>query len=553
MNKTSPPPFLAQKRLNRQPELLPFSQTRVPGIRRVLRATRSRVRLSHRGDFNTVMRNQFGRYQVLHKLGQGAMSAVFLARDPILSRLVAVKVLHPDLTHHRTVLERFFKEAKTVSRLHSPHVVSIHDFGMEGNVPYLVMEFIDGLTLQKVMYQLQGEPMNPIVACAMMVQVLDGLAAASEWGIVHRDLKPENLMLSQKGYLKLADFGICHLKDHAMTATGEILGSPRFMSPEQVKGLKPITVQSDLFSLGALFYYLLSGTPPFMEESKPDLYRQIVSDPHPSLANLRPGLDRHLVRLVDTLLEKDPARRGEGPAATALHLKKYLLKKKVAAPVERIGQYVRELNAAGLQTTSNLSPEQVRQWMGSLDLRTRPVRRTWQKTAVAALGSVLLAGVVGSLFYFTSPHLQKDTGKASPPADGLPLMAPMAQHLNAPPSIETRPLNPGTFNPPQEVTRKIVEAPAKETQFEASNVNAPETILPNAPSFLTISSVPPFADVFLDGYLLGRTPMENKRIPPGQYHLTLKNNLGQGVDTLVLLKPGPHSLRFVLLENPEAP
>jgi eukaryotic-like serine/threonine-protein kinase len=321
-------------------------------------------------------RSQFGRYQVLHKLGQGAMSAVFLARDPVLSRLVAVKVIHQDLAHHGIVLDRFFKEAKVVSRLHSPHVVN--------------------------MYQLQGEPMNPIVACAMMVQILEGLAAASEWGIVHRDLKPENLMLSQKGYLKLADFGICHLKDHAVTTTGEILGSPRFMSPEQVRGLKPITVQSDLFSLGAVFFYLLSGTPPFMEENKPDLFLQIVSDPHPSLSNLRPGIDRTLVRLVDTLLDKDPTRRGEGPAAIALLLKKYLLKKKVADPVERIGQYVRELNEAGFKTTSDLSPEQVRQWMGSLNLDTRPIRKAWRRTALMALGTILLAGALGGLFYLSS-------------------------------------------------------------------------------------------------------------------------------------------------------
>ncbi|MEO7425742.1 MAG: serine/threonine-protein kinase [Fibrobacteria bacterium] len=553
MKKTAPPPLLPRKGLNRLAELLPFSQTRSPGNRGVLRATRFPARPFHRGDSRAVTRSQFGRYQVLHKLGQGAMSAVFLARDPVLSRLVAVKVLHPDLTNHGTVLERFFKEAKTVSRLHSPHVVSIHDFGMEGNTPYLVMEFIDGLTLQKVMYQLQGEPMNPIVACAMMVQVLEGLAAASEWGIVHRDLKPENLMLSQKGYLKLADFGICHLKDHAMTATGEILGSPRFMSPEQVRGLKPITVQSDLFSLGAVFYYLLSGTPPFMKESKPELYRQIVSEPHPSLANLRSGLDRNLIRLVDTLLEKDPTRRGEGPAATALHLKKYLLKKKIVAPVERIGQYVRELNAAGLQTTSNLSPEQVRQWMGSLDLEKRPVRRAWQKPVLVALGAILLAGAFGGLFYFTSPRLQKETSKASLPADGLAVRAPMAPRQNPSPSTETRPSNPGAPSPPQEENQKKATSPAAKISPAASNVDAQDTPLQSIPSFLTISSVPPFADVFLDGYLFGRTPMENKRLPPGQYHLTLKNNLGQGVDTLVLIKPGPHSFRFVLLENPEAP
>ena len=202
------------------------------------------------------------------------MSSVFLARDPFLSRLVAVKVLHPDLLFQEAVLARFFKEAKTVSRIR-PHVVSIFDFGIEDKAPYLVLEFIDGQTVQKVMDQLRGEPMDPIVACAMMAQIVEGLGAASEWGVVHRDLKPENLMLTQKGQVKITDFGICHLKGHTMTVTGQMLGSPRFMSPEQVDGIKPLSIQSDLFSLGGVFYYLLAGVPPFQGDTLPDLYRQI--------------------------------------------------------------------------------------------------------------------------------------------------------------------------------------------------------------------------------------------------------------------------------------
>jgi serine/threonine-protein kinase len=228
--------------------------------------------------------------------------------------LVAVKVLHPDLMLHKPVLTRFFKEAKAVSRQASPNIVGVFDVGVQGRMPYLVMEFIDGQTLQKLMYQLQGDPMDPIVACALLVQILDGLSVASGAGIVHRDLKPDNLMLTQAGYVKLTDFGICHVKDYAMTATGEILGSPRFMSPEQVQGVKPITPQSDMFSVGAVFYYLLSGRPPFTEENKAALFRQIVEEPHPPLSDVRPGLDRTLIRWVDTLLDKDPARRGEGPA-----------------------------------------------------------------------------------------------------------------------------------------------------------------------------------------------------------------------------------------------
>ncbi len=499
-----------------------------------------------------MMQTQFGRYQVLLKLGQGAMSAVFLARDPFLSRLVAVKVLHPDLLFQKAVLDRFFKEAKTVSRIHSPNVVNIFDFGMEGRTPYLVMEFIDGQTLQKVMDQLQGEPMDPVVACAMIAQVVEGLGAASEWGIVHRDLKPENLMLTQKGHLKVTDFGICHLKDHTMTVTGQVLGSPRFMSPEQVKGVNPLSVQSDMFSVGAVFYYMLAGVPPFMAETIPDLYRQIVDEPHTPLSVIKPGLDRGLARLVDTLLEKDPAKRGQGPTAALLHLKKYLLKKKVIAPVDRIGEYVLDLAAAGFRTTSNIDPEQVRQWMGSLDLGKRPVRFSRRRKVVAAGISILVLGLGAGLISLLVLH-DRNGLSISPPQ---PIELEVITGQEKPRSIQS----PEEVHQPRQAVVLEEAKPLPATYSSADTISELETSKPDTPdskrtrgpAFLTIESVPPFAEVFLDGYLFGRTPMEDKSCPPGKYRLTLKSKFGMGVDTLIQVNPGNQALRFVLMDNPES-
>ncbi len=478
------------------------------------------------------------------------MSAVYLARDPFLSRLVAVKVLHPDLLFQKNVLERFFKEAKTVSRIHSPNVVSIFDFGLEGKTPYLVLEFIDGQTLQKVVDQLQGEPMDPIVAGAMMAQVVEGLGAASEWGIVHRDLKPENLMLTQKGHLKVTDFGICHLKDHTMTVTGQVLGSPRFMSPEQVQGIKPLTVQSDLFSVGAVFYYLLAGVPPFMAETIPDLYRQIVSEPHTPLSELKPGLDRSLTRLVDTLLEKDPAKRGQGPSAISLQLKKFLLKKKVIAPVDRIAEYVRELNAAGFQTTSNLDPEQVRQWMGSLDLRKRPVHNSMRRKVGIAVTSFLVLGLGAGMTYFLTQHGKRGRSMPVPQASG-PKESPLAPQPESAASTELAELpKPIIPKPEMESTPVIVHSADTFSKSETSKADGSDSLETRGQATLTIQSVPPFAEVLLDGNLLGRTPLENKPIPAGKYRLTLRSKFGPGVDTLIQIKPGPQTFKFVLMENP---
>ncbi len=501
------------------------------------------------------MRSYFGRYQVLQPLGQGAMAAVYLARDSVLSRLVAVKVLHSDLLYQKGALERFFKEAKTVSRINCSNVVNVFDFGMEGNVPYLVMEFIDGQTLQKVMYQLDGEPMDAVVASAMIVQVVDGLSAAAEWGVTHRDLKPDNLMLTQKGIVKVTDFGICHLKDHTMTATGQILGSPRFMSPEQVQGLKPLSVQSDLFSLGAVFYYLLAGVPPFMADAIPDLYRQIVTEPHRSLSEVRPNLDRTLVRLVDMLLEKDPAKRGDGPTSISGLLRKFLLKKKVAAPTERISAYIRELNAAGIQTSSGLKPEQIQKWMGSLDLGKKPSRFQWKRRKLSWAIAVLMLGVsAGVASFLISKNNQAEKQATTPPKSPVPEQSREVSQERPhvlPPSSDTIMAHiPRTEIKPIGLVEKSSLAITNSIS-ETSKPESRDTMALNGSALITVQSAPPFAEVFLDGYSLGRTPLEGKECPSGKHRLILKSGYGTNVDTLLTLKPGAQTFKFTIMENPE--
>jgi len=496
------------------------------------------------------MPSQYGRYQVLHKLGQGAMSAVYLARDPVLSRIAAVKVLHTDLLYNPTVLNRFFKEAKAVSRIYSPHVVSIHDFGMEGQVPYIIMEFVDGQTLQRIIQQLRGEAMDSVVAAALMVQVAEGLAETSKWGIVHRDLKPDNLLLNRNGLIKISDFGICHLKDHTLTQTGQLLGSPGFMSPEQVNGDKHPTIQSDLFSLGAVFYYLLAGLPPFMAESVTDLYRKIVEEPHIPLSEVRSGLDRNLIRLVDTLLQKDPAKRGQGPNEVCHHLRKYLHRKKVLSPVNRIADYVQKLNAAGVQTTSNLSPEQIRMWMGSLDLEKRPVHFSKQWKAGAATISILVLGLGASSVYLMTKRAKGGAISLSPVTEPEEIQI-HALPEPVQPAVKAELQNRIPNRNEAEKVPEIIQSANTFSEIETSKTEIPDSMGATGPSLLTIQSVPPFAEVFLDGKLLGRTPMQQKSYPAGEYRLTLRPKLGAGVDTLIQLKPGIQSFKFVLMKNPE--
>jgi eukaryotic-like serine/threonine-protein kinase len=488
------------------------------------------VESASRPTVQAIKMQQCGRYQVLHKLGQGAMSAVYLARDPMLSRLTAIKVLHPDLLYQPATLNRFFKEAKAVSRVNSPNVVQVFDFGMQGKLPYLVMEFIDGQTLQRILNSLDGEPMEPIVAACLLLQIAEGLQATSELGIVHRDLKPDNLLLSRKGHIKISDFGICHLKDHTLTATGQVLGSPRFMSPEQVRGSKPITAQSDLFSLGAVAYTLLSGFPPFQAETVPDLYRQIVQEPHRPLSEARPGLDRSLARWVDGLLSKEPGKRGSGPKETIQVLRSYVLRKKVAAPVERIAAYVHHLSEIGIQTTCDLQPDQIRQYLGTLDLGKTPQRRVRIRAAFA----LTTMGIILTLAGMAWKHLETTRAFKG--------QAPQQQAIPVGVLNEATPPQPIALgSSPQSTSHRIV--PEK---IEAPQPQVQAALPDTSQAVLSVQTIPPFAEVLVDGLPFGRTPLEGALLSQGLHHISIRSRFAPVKDTAVHLLAGPQTVRIVL-------
>lgn len=323
------------------------------------------------------------------------MASVYLAEDPILARLVAVKILHPRLIALKKIQERFFHEARTAARIHNSHVVGIYDIGQHGKSPYMVMEFVDGQTLQGILDQQQPGLLDAKVAAALIYQAAEGLAAAAECGIVHRDLKPANMLINAHGYLKIADFGLAHLKNQTTTRTGMVFGSHLFMSPEQTKGAKPITPQSDLFSLGCIFYYLLSGRFPFYAENIPDLRHQIVSMPHPPLHEMRKDLDPGLYRLIDTLLEKDPQRRGHGPQGLKRNLRKFLLVQYVIDPMEEIETFLKNLSRKGIYTASEIDRSALAAIISGLESNRKsvPPKRSIHTALVLASAVVLLLAV----------------------------------------------------------------------------------------------------------------------------------------------------------------
>lgn len=297
---------------------------------------------------------KFGRYNALTKLGQGAMATVYLAEDPALNRMVAIKAIHSHLSANTNLLDRFTVEAKTAAGLRNPNIVEIFDYGLEGDLQYLVMEYIDGPNLQFILNLLGGQPMEPEVAAAIIFQAAEGLITADKHNVVHRDIKPENMMFMSDGKLKIADFGIAHISEQNLTQTGSILGSPNFMSPEQIDGKKP-THQTDMFSLGSVFYYCLAGRKPFTGGNIPTIMRNICDLPHASLVTIVPDIDPVLENLVETLLQKKPEDRGGGARWLSLQLRTYLNQKGIHDPAELTKDYLDKIGKMGNQTVIDLS------------------------------------------------------------------------------------------------------------------------------------------------------------------------------------------------------
>jgi predicted Ser/Thr protein kinase len=252
-----------------------------------------------------------GRYQVERELGKGAMGVVYLGRDPKSGRLVAIKTLalsrEFDADELAEVKTRFFREAETAGRLSHPNIVQIFDAGQEQDLAYIAMEFLKGYDLSR---HTQPDALLDVRAVLELVaDAADALDYAHGQGVIHRDIKPANLMwLPDAHTIKLTDFGIARITDSSKTKTGMVLGTPSYMSPEQLAG-KKLDGRSDLFSLGVTLYQLLTGTLPFQAESMASLRYKIANQPHPPATSLRPELPAAIDRVVARALHKSADAR----------------------------------------------------------------------------------------------------------------------------------------------------------------------------------------------------------------------------------------------------
>ena len=256
------------------------------------------------------MERHLGRYEILDELGRGSAGIVYKAHDPLIDRFVAIKTIELQRLNDDEKNEykaRFYQEGKAAGRLNHPNIITIHDLGRKGDIAYIAMELMEGPELQGILSQQPPPSLEEKLDIAF--QVASGLAYAHEHGVVHRDIKPSNIMVLREKHVKISDFGIARMGAALwQTSVDRIIGSPLYMSPEQILS-HPVDARSDIFSFGIVLYQMLTGTLPFQGENANSIMYQIVNEEAARPGSLDPAIPGVLEDIVARCMAKKPAER----------------------------------------------------------------------------------------------------------------------------------------------------------------------------------------------------------------------------------------------------
>ncbi|MCA8943621.1 MAG: serine/threonine protein kinase, partial [Planctomycetes bacterium] len=263
----------------------------------------------------------FEDYEILSRVGAGAMGTVFRARQTKMNRVVALKVLRPSLARNRKYVERLRREARIVGALNHPNIVTGYDLGEEGGYHYFVMEFVEGQSLRSLLQEWGLFPEERVLEVG--IQVAGALEHAFARGVIHRDIKPGNILIDEAGNVKLTDMGLAKgPTDLTLTRDGATVGTPQFISPEQAIDPQNADIRSDLYSLGATLFQMATGAAPFSGDSIGKLIDQVLNEPAPLVSDVNPGVSEGLSLVIKKLLAKDPALRYQTPGELLVDLRR---------------------------------------------------------------------------------------------------------------------------------------------------------------------------------------------------------------------------------------
>jgi eukaryotic-like serine/threonine-protein kinase len=335
-----------------------------------------------------------GRYRLDAEVGSGGMSTVYRAFDTVLERPVAIKLMHSDIASRTDQIERFRREARAVAQLSHPHIVTVIDAGDDEGTPYIVFEYVEGETLKERIRNAGRLPVTEAVAYA--IEIARALGAAHERAIVHRDVKPQNVLIDDEGSAKVTDFGIARtLTEEGLTADGRVLGTTDYVSPEQALG-RPVTGQSDIYSLGVVLYEMLTGHVPFAGDNQVAVAMRHVREEIPDIQVRRPDVSAALAAVIDRATAKELDRR-------------YLDVASLVADLEEV---------FAIETArSGAAPGEATTILRTLPGRTRmrvPFRLRHSSGLIVAL--LLIAGVVVALAVLAANRTHRGTGTT--PAKG---------------------------------------------------------------------------------------------------------------------------------------
>jgi hypothetical protein len=322
------------------------------------------------------------RYRLDEKIGSGGMSSVYRAFDPTLERWVAIKLMHRDISHDPDQLERFRREARAVASLNHPHIVTVIDAGEDDGAPYIVFEYVEGETLKERIRRLGRLPVPEAVAYA--IEIGRALECAHANRLVHRDVKPQNVLIDPDGRAKVTDFGIARsLEAQGLTATGRVLGTTDYVSPEQALGHE-VTGQSDIYSLGIVLYEMLTGEAPYKADTQVAVAMKHVRDPLPDVQRRRPEISASLARVVERATAKETQNRYQDVGQMVHDLEEVL-----AIEAARTGQTTGEATTV-LKSLSGDTAD------------FAPARMRRPRARAVALTLLLLAAVAGTAAFLAT-------------------------------------------------------------------------------------------------------------------------------------------------------